>query len=113
MASAMLSLGSTQNLLSLNLVSDSLANVLPGANKILKTNALTVSRNAKLDLNDNDAIVQATAALFPVVVAEPAQCGVFQPQPGRERGTREELMHHDGLYRKLYEIQYREAAAVV
>jgi ATP-binding cassette subfamily B protein len=35
---------------------------------------------------------------------------VFHHGEIRERGTHEELMQHDGLYRKLYEIQYREAA---
>ena len=34
---------------------------------------------------------------------------VFHHGEIRERGTHEELMQHDGLYRKLYEIQYREA----
>jgi ATP-binding cassette subfamily B protein len=37
---------------------------------------------------------------------------VFHHGEIRERGTHEELMQQDGLYRKLYEIQYREAAAV-
>jgi len=37
---------------------------------------------------------------------------VFHHGEIRERGTHEELMHQDGLYRKLYEIQYREAAVV-
>ena len=37
---------------------------------------------------------------------------VFHHGEIRERGTHEELMQHDGLYRKLYEIQYRETAAV-
>jgi ATP-binding cassette subfamily B protein len=35
---------------------------------------------------------------------------VFHHGEIRERGTHEELMQQDGLYRKLYEIQYREAA---
>jgi ABC-type multidrug transport system fused ATPase/permease subunit len=35
---------------------------------------------------------------------------VFHHGEIRERGTHEEVMQHDGLYRKLYEIQYREAA---
>src|SRR6266540_240372 len=34
---------------------------------------------------------------------------VFHHGEIRERGTHEELMQIDGLYRKLYEIQYREA----
>jgi len=34
---------------------------------------------------------------------------VFHHGEIRERGTHEELMDIDGLYRKLYEIQYREA----
>jgi ATP-binding cassette, subfamily B, multidrug efflux pump len=34
---------------------------------------------------------------------------VFHHGEIRERGTHEELMRTDGLYRKLYEIQYREA----
>jgi len=34
---------------------------------------------------------------------------VFHHGEIRERGTHEELMEIDGLYRKLYEIQYREA----
>ncbi|MDQ6802166.1 MAG: ABC transporter ATP-binding protein/permease [Acidobacteriota bacterium] len=34
---------------------------------------------------------------------------VFHHGEIRERGTHEELMQMDGLYRKLYEIQYREA----
>ncbi|MDP9360419.1 MAG: ABC transporter ATP-binding protein/permease [Acidobacteriota bacterium] len=38
---------------------------------------------------------------------------VFHHGEIRERGTHEELMQHAGLYRKLYEIQYRETAAVV
>jgi ATP-binding cassette subfamily B protein len=33
---------------------------------------------------------------------------VFHHGEIRERGTHEELMQHAGLYRKLYEIQYRE-----
>jgi len=37
---------------------------------------------------------------------------VFHHGEIRERGTHEELMQHDGLYRKLYEIQYRETEAV-
>jgi ATP-binding cassette subfamily B multidrug efflux pump len=37
---------------------------------------------------------------------------VFHHGEVRERGTHEELMQQDGLYRKLYEIQYREAAVV-
>ncbi|MEA2325489.1 MAG: ATP-binding cassette, subfamily multidrug efflux pump [Thermoanaerobaculia bacterium] len=37
---------------------------------------------------------------------------VFHHGEIRERGTHEELMQQDGLYRKLYEIQYREAAVV-
>ncbi len=36
---------------------------------------------------------------------------VFHHGEIRERGTHEELMEIDGLYRKLYEIQYRETAA--
>ncbi len=35
---------------------------------------------------------------------------VFHHGEIRERGTHDELMQSDGLYRKLYEIQYREAA---
>jgi ATP-binding cassette subfamily B protein len=35
---------------------------------------------------------------------------VFHHGEIRERGTHDELMQQDGLYRKLYEIQYREAA---
>ena len=35
---------------------------------------------------------------------------VFHHGEIRERGTHDELMRADGLYRKLYEIQYREAA---
>jgi len=35
---------------------------------------------------------------------------VFHHGEIRERGTHEELMRIDGLYRKLYEIQYRETA---
>ena len=35
---------------------------------------------------------------------------VFHHGEIRERGTHEELMRASGLYRKLYEIQYREAA---
>jgi ATP-binding cassette subfamily B multidrug efflux pump len=35
---------------------------------------------------------------------------VFHHGEIRERGTHEELMQHEGLYRKLYEIQYREVA---
>ncbi len=37
---------------------------------------------------------------------------VFHHGEIRERGTHEELIEHNGLYRKLYEIQYRETAAV-
>jgi len=37
---------------------------------------------------------------------------VFHHGEIRERGTHEELMQQDGLYRKLYEIQYREAVVV-
>jgi ATP-binding cassette subfamily B protein len=37
---------------------------------------------------------------------------VFHHGEIRERGTHEELMAHGGLYRRLYEIQYREAVAV-
>ena len=37
---------------------------------------------------------------------------VFHHGEIRERGTHEELMVTNGLYRKLYEIQYREAVAV-
>jgi ATP-binding cassette subfamily B protein len=37
---------------------------------------------------------------------------VFHHGEVRERGTHEELMEIGGLYRKLYEIQYREAVAV-
>lgn len=36
---------------------------------------------------------------------------VFHHGEIRERGTHDELMQLEGLYRKLYEIQYREAAA--
>ena len=35
---------------------------------------------------------------------------VFHHGEIRERGTHDELMALGGLYRKLYEIQYREAA---
>jgi ATP-binding cassette subfamily B protein len=35
---------------------------------------------------------------------------VFHHGEIRERGTHEELMQAGGLYRRLYEIQYREAA---
>jgi ATP-binding cassette subfamily B protein len=35
---------------------------------------------------------------------------VFHHGEIRERGTHEQLMAHEGLYRRLYEIQYREAA---
>jgi len=35
---------------------------------------------------------------------------VFHHGEIRERGTHDELMAIDGLYRKLYEIQYRETA---
>ncbi|MEA2490766.1 MAG: ATP-binding cassette, subfamily multidrug efflux pump [Acidobacteriota bacterium] len=34
---------------------------------------------------------------------------VFHHGEIRERGSHEELMHTNGLYRKLYEVQYREA----
>ncbi|HXG58708.1 MAG TPA: ABC transporter ATP-binding protein [Thermoanaerobaculia bacterium] len=37
---------------------------------------------------------------------------VFHHGEIRERGTHDELMEQDGLYRKLYEIQYRESVAV-
>jgi ATP-binding cassette subfamily B multidrug efflux pump len=37
---------------------------------------------------------------------------VFHHGEIRERGTHDELIQHGGLYRKLYEIQYRETAAV-
>ncbi|MCU1228411.1 MAG: ABC-type multidrug transport system, ATPase and permease component [Acidobacteria bacterium] len=37
---------------------------------------------------------------------------VFHHGEIRERGTHEELMETNGLYRRLYEIQYREAALV-
>jgi ATP-binding cassette subfamily B multidrug efflux pump len=37
---------------------------------------------------------------------------VFHHGEIRERGSHEELMQHDGLYRRLYELQYREQAAV-
>jgi ATP-binding cassette subfamily B multidrug efflux pump len=37
---------------------------------------------------------------------------VFHHGEIRERGTHDELMQQEGLYRKLYEIQYREAVAV-
>jgi len=37
---------------------------------------------------------------------------VFHHGEIRERGSHEELMQHEGLYRKLYEIQYRETEAV-
>jgi len=36
---------------------------------------------------------------------------VFHHGEIRERGTHDELMRIDGLYRKLYEIQYRESVA--
>lgn len=36
---------------------------------------------------------------------------VFHHGEIRERGTHDQLMQHAGLYRKLYEIQYRETAA--
>ena len=36
---------------------------------------------------------------------------VFHHGEIRERGTHEELMQQNGLYRRLYEIQYREAVA--
>jgi ATP-binding cassette, subfamily B, multidrug efflux pump len=38
---------------------------------------------------------------------------VFHHGEIRERGTHEELMDHAGLYRKLYEIQYREMLEAV
>ena len=38
---------------------------------------------------------------------------VFHHGEIRERGTHEELMETAGLYRKLYEVQYREVAAVI
>jgi ATP-binding cassette subfamily B protein len=38
---------------------------------------------------------------------------VFHHGEIRERGTHDELIQHGGLYRKLYEIQYRETAVVV
>jgi ATP-binding cassette, subfamily B, multidrug efflux pump len=38
---------------------------------------------------------------------------VFHHGEIRERGTHEELMDHGGLYRKLYEIQYREMLEAV
>jgi ATP-binding cassette subfamily B multidrug efflux pump len=38
---------------------------------------------------------------------------VFHHGEIRERGTHEELMQMDGLYRKLYEVQYREAVSAV
>jgi len=38
---------------------------------------------------------------------------VFHHGEIRERGTHEQLMQQDGLYRKLYEIQYREATSAV
>src|SRR5436190_933098 len=37
---------------------------------------------------------------------------VFHHGEIRERGTHDQLMEHGGLYRRLYEIQYREAVAV-
>jgi ATP-binding cassette, subfamily B, multidrug efflux pump len=38
---------------------------------------------------------------------------VFHHGEIRERGTHEELMGEGGLYRKLYEIQYRETLAAL
>ncbi|HEV8606104.1 MAG TPA: family 10 glycosylhydrolase [Tepidisphaeraceae bacterium] len=60
--SSLLSLNTTQNLTALTLNNNSLATLQPGANKTLKTNSLTLSSLATLDLADNDAVIQATAA---------------------------------------------------
>ena len=60
--SGVLSLGSTQNLIALNLSSNASTMLTPGANKVLKTNTVSVAALSTLDLNDNDAIVQATVS---------------------------------------------------
>jgi uncharacterized lipoprotein YddW (UPF0748 family) len=58
---ASLAMNSNQNITGLNLLGNSVATVGAGANKVIKTDNLTLSSLAKFDLNDNDAIVQATS----------------------------------------------------
>jgi uncharacterized lipoprotein YddW (UPF0748 family) len=58
---SLLSLNTTQNLAALTLNNNSIATLQPGPNKTLKTNSLTLSSLATLDLTNNDAIIQATA----------------------------------------------------
>jgi hypothetical protein len=68
--SATLALGATQNLLALNLGPNASATLVAGGNKVLKTNTLSLALKAKLDLTENDAIVQATAATRLAVLAD-------------------------------------------
>jgi len=68
--SGVFSLGSTQNLIALNLSSNASTTLTPGASKVLKTNTLSVASLSTLDLNDNDAIVQATAATRQAVLTD-------------------------------------------
>ncbi|HEV8293616.1 MAG TPA: family 10 glycosylhydrolase, partial [Tepidisphaeraceae bacterium] len=65
-----LSMNSSQNLAGLNISATTKATLAAGANKVLRSDALTVSGLATLDLNDNDAIVQATAGTRMAVLAE-------------------------------------------
>jgi autotransporter-associated beta strand protein len=54
--------GVTQNLKALTINSGGAANVPAGANKVLRTNVLTLSGTARLDLNDNDIILDYTGS---------------------------------------------------
>jgi hypothetical protein len=57
-----LNLNASEHVLSLTLNGTGSALMTPTANKLLVTNSLTMNNNAKLDLADNDMIVQADAA---------------------------------------------------
>lgn len=60
----------SQHLASLSMLSGATATLAGGGNRVICTRALSVDGTARLDLNDNDLLVRATAASADAVLAE-------------------------------------------
>ncbi|HWW62976.1 MAG TPA: ABC transporter ATP-binding protein [Thermoanaerobaculia bacterium] len=84
---------------------------------VLVLDEATSSIDTETELLIQDAIQTLLAGRTSIVIAHRLSTIrsadtilVFHHGEIRERGTHEQLMEIDGLYRKLYEIQYRETA---